>query len=240
MSSTSASAAIAPGSAAANRTQASILTEQIRRDIIAGAFQPNSKLKLRELSERYEVGTVPLREALSRLVLSGFVQAEDQRGFKVTSASPDELLDITQIRQEAEANALRKSIKNGTLEWESGVIAALHRLTNTPMRDPDSLSVLNPEWEKAHDAFHTILISACGSPWLIRICALLREQSDRYRQMSVMSESTSKRDVVKEHQELCDAVISRDAEKACGLLSNHFAATTKLALQRLTNFSEKH
>jgi len=225
--------------AGTNRTQASILTEHIRRDIIAGVFQPNSKLKLRELSERYEVGTVPLREALSRLVLSGFVQAEDQRGFKVTSASSDELLDITQIRQEAEANALRKSIKNGTLEWEAGVIAALHRLTNTPMLDPNSSSVLNPEWEKAHDNFHTILISACGSAWLMRICALLREQFDRYRQMSVMSERTSSRNVVKEHQALCDAVIARDAEKACHLLSDHFAATTQLALERLTKFANE-
>lgn len=216
-----------------NRTQASILTEKIRRDIIAGAFPPNSKLKLRELSERYEVGTIPLREALSRLVLSGFVEAEDQRGFRVSSTSSAELLDIAQIRNEAEANALRKSINSGGLEWESAVIAALHRLSNTPMRDPAPPYLLNPAWEEAHDTFHNALISACGSPWLMRICALLREQSDRYRQMSIMTESTSKRDVVKEHQELCDAVVGRDADKACQLLSKHFASTTQLALERL-------
>jgi DNA-binding GntR family transcriptional regulator len=144
------------------------------------------------------------------------------------------MLDITQIRQESEANALRKSIMNGSLQWESDVIAAHHRLINTPMRHPDSHSVLNPEWESAHDAFHTVMISACGSPWLMKICALLREQFDRYRQMSVMSERTSTRDVVKEHQALCDAVTARDAEKACRLLRDHFGTTTQLALEHLT------
>jgi DNA-binding GntR family transcriptional regulator len=216
-----------------NRTQASILTERIRRDIIAGVFPPNSKLKLRELSERYEAGTVPLREALSRLVLSGFVHAEDQRGFRVTNASAEELLDITWVRLDAEANALRRSIENGTLKWESSVIAALHTLNNTPMRTSDANAMLSPAWEAAHDAFHAALISACNSPWLLRICELLREQSDRYRQMSVMSESTVNRDVAKEHQELCDAVLERDAEKACQLLNAHFMATTELALERL-------
>src|SRR5437868_3130590 len=80
-----------PGS---GRTLASILTESIRSDIITGALQPGLRLKLRELAERYQAGVNPLREALSRLALSGFVEAEDQRGFRVTGMSEAELRDL--------------------------------------------------------------------------------------------------------------------------------------------------
>lgn len=217
---------------AANRTQASILAEMIRKDIILGVFPPQSKLKIRELAERYEVGTVPLREALSRLVQGGFVEAEDQRGFRVAAASVDELLDISRVRQEIESTALRASIEHGDLNWETRVLAAFHRLDRTPMKDASS-KMLNPAWEQAHDAYHSALIAGCGSDWLIKICTLLREQADRYRQMSVVAEKHSKRNVGSEHKDLTDAILARDADRACALLQKHFAATTELALARL-------
>lgn len=217
---------------AGNRTQASLLAEMIRKDIILGVFPPQSKLKIRELAERYEVGTVPLREALSRLVQSGFVEAEDQRGFRVADASAEELLDISRVRQEIESTALRAAIQHGDLDWETRVLAAFHRLDRTPMTDSAS-KMLNPAWEVAHDEYHAALIAGCGSDWLVKICTLLREQADRYRQMSVVAEKHSKRNVGSEHKDLTDAILARDADRACTLLQKHFAATTELALAQL-------
>ena len=48
------------------RTQASLLTDTVLDDIIAGRLLPGAKLKLKELAERYDTGVNPLREALSR------------------------------------------------------------------------------------------------------------------------------------------------------------------------------
>jgi DNA-binding GntR family transcriptional regulator len=38
--------------------------------------------------------------------------------------------------------------------------------------------------------------------------------------------------VAKEHQEMLDATLSRDADKACALLSAHFAATSNLVISQ--------
>lgn len=209
-----------------------MLTDQLKKDIILGVFPPGSKLKPRELAERYDVGTVPLREALSRLVMSGFVEAEDQRGFRVAAASINELLDITRVRQEIESTALRAAIEHGDLAWEANVLAAFHRLDRTPRMDAAS-GELNLEWEIAHEAYHTALLEGCGSNWLIKLSKLLREQADRYRRMSVAVEGRTKRNVMKEHKELMDAIIARNADKACTLLKKHFAGTTDLAIARI-------
>lgn len=214
------------------RTQASVLTDAIREDIIQGVFPPESKLKLRELAERYEVGVIPLREALSRLAMSGFVEAEDQRGFRVASVSRAELLDITRVRQKIETEALRDAIAHGDLNWEAAILAALYRLDRIPLLADGATQGINPEWERAHEDFHTALLAACTSSWQLKLSVLLREQTARYRHLSVQREKSSSRDVGSEHRAIADAVIARDADKACALLQLHFAATTELVLKQ--------
>lgn len=218
------------GADATVRTQASILTDTVRQDIIAGVFPPDSKLKLRELSERYGVGVIPLREALSRLAMSGFVEAEDQRGFRVAGVSEAELRDITRVRQSLESDALRDAIAHGDINWETELMSASHRLSRIPMRLTEPEEMMNPEWERAHDAFHAALLSGARSSWLLKLSALLREQTARYRQLSLRAEKSHMRDVGKEHQEIVDAALARDADKACALLAEHFELTTRLAL----------
>ena len=80
------------------RTAASALANDIRADIISGHLPPGGRLRIKELCERYGSGAIPLREALSRLATSGFVVAEDQRGFRVADVSAAELTDITDTR----------------------------------------------------------------------------------------------------------------------------------------------
>lgn len=215
-----------------SRTKASALTDVIRRDVIQGVFPPGAKLKPRELAERYDVGTVPLREALSRLVLSGFVEAEDQRGFRVAKVSVEELIDLTKARSEIESLALRNAITTGDLSWETGVLAASHKLERTSRHDP-ATGLITPSWERAHDAFHVALLVGCGSAWLIRICNLLRDQVDRYRQLSLEVEIPAGRDVLLEHKLLTAAVLARDANQACLLLQKHFSLTSDLALNQI-------
>ena len=62
-----------------------------------------------------------MREALSRLVADGLVQASDQRGFRVSPVSAADLRDVTQTRVDIEGLALRRSIEHGirlgSLRW---------------------------------------------------------------------------------------------------------------------------
>ena len=72
-------AAMTGGGADGPRTQASLLVDKIRADIVGGALAPGEKLKLGELSDRYDCGINPLREALARLGATGLVVLEEPR-----------------------------------------------------------------------------------------------------------------------------------------------------------------
>ncbi|MBO9329999.1 GntR family transcriptional regulator [Achromobacter sp. HZ01] len=213
------------------RTQASLLTDTVLDDIIAGRLLPGAKLKLKELAERYDTGVNPLREALSRLATSGFVNAEDQRGFSVAKTSREELLDITQTRQRIECDALRASIAHGDIEWEGRVMAALHRLKRQSMMAASGVG-LDPQWEAEHDAFHEALLSACPSKWSLRFSLILRDQTSRYRNLSVMGQNEAgARDVHAEHEAIAKAALAKNADLACALLAEHLRITTALVLE---------
>lgn len=219
---------------ATSRSMASVLAETILEDIVAGVLPPGSKLKIRELADRYQAGVIPIREAVSRLAMSGFVEAEDQRGFRVTKISRADLEDITAVRQRIECDALRDAIESGNLEWEGAVLAAYHQVNSLPsvIKDPDRV---NPVWERAHDKFHATLLAGCRSKWLKHFAATLRIQTTRYRHQSLHNPHAASRDVAGEHEAIVRAVLARDADRACELLTKHFAATTELVLEDIAN-----
>ncbi|MGO4330106.1 GntR family transcriptional regulator [Cupriavidus sp. 2TAF22] len=216
------------------RTWASILELTVREEIIQGKLAAGSKLRLKELAERYQAGVIPLREALSRLCATGFVVAIDQKGFRVAELSESELLDITRVRQQIETQALRDAIASRNVEWEGQLIAAHHRLKRIAILLPGEGRHMNPEWEEAHSDFHAALVAGCGSPWLLRFSALLRDQTARYRLLSMALRKTGrKRDVAAEHEAIVKAAIEGDAELACRLLARHFQETTDLVMAYL-------
>ncbi len=224
-------------SSSSSTTLSSSLASQLRADIIKGVLPPGSKLRTKELCERYGTSLIPMREALSRLASSGFVQAEDQRGFRVSEVSAADLADITCTRLFIEREALRRSIEHGDLAWESRLMAAHHHLSRLQMQTPDEPGIA-PDWEEAHTVFHQSLLSACDSKWLLNLAGVLREQTARYRHLSLQASpssqaatSKSSRNVAAEHQALLAAALSRDANVATALLEKHFQATTELVLQ---------
>lgn len=206
------------------RTLAGKVFEDLRADIVSGRLPPGTKLRFDALREAYGVGLSPLREALSRLAENRLVESTGQRGFRVPSASVEDIRDIAMVRKEVEGLALRRSIELGDDTWEANVVASRHRLSvlsraNRPVTEDD--------WEERHREFHHALVSACQSNWLLHLHGILSDQFDRYRRLSAQSRlPNSPRPLV--HQKLHDAALARDAALAVGLLHDHIDEATAL------------
>ena len=54
---------------------------EIKRDILMATLPPCQKLGLKMLSDRYNCGNSPIREALNQLTVEGWVQRIDKRGY---------------------------------------------------------------------------------------------------------------------------------------------------------------
>jgi DNA-binding GntR family transcriptional regulator len=164
-------------------TLASLVYQQLREDILQGRLEPGSKLRLQYLSKHYQVGNSPLREALNRLSSNGLVTREENKGFRVSSASVAELEELIRTRCMLEETALRESVEFGDSKWEETVVLAFHRLNRLEIGAKDSEHRRTPEWELAHREYHIALLSACGSKILLEFCRQLHEQTLRYRSL---------------------------------------------------------
>lgn len=214
-------------------TISSRISGLLRDQILRGELAPGSKLNLDRLRAEYDVSISPLREAVARLVADGLVEFEDQRGYRVTPISPENLAQVTRLRAELEVMALADSIAHGDLEWESNVMRALYRLHRTE-RDPARPETVEA-WETAHSGFHMALIGGCGMPLLMNFCTVLHNMNERYRRLLIREGAG--RDIRAEHEAIVAAATGRRSTEACAALKAHILTTgeelqTRLAAHR--------
>lgn len=205
--------------------------QRIRGDILQGELKPEEKLKIHALRERYGTGASPLREALSQLTADGLVTRVEKRGFRVARADNDGLDELVQARCWLESQALRESMARGKPEWQHAVVIAIYDLTRTPRSIDDGPEFRsNPEWERLHKRFHMALISGCDNRIVMELCDQFYDRAVRYRALSI-ARAYPKRDVPREHQELADACLGQDVDKAVALLNAHYRRTATLLIE---------
>ena len=206
-------------------TVVDMLAAAIRRDISFGILRPDEKLKIHVLRQSYGGSNHSMRETLRMLAAEGLVEAMSQRGFRVTSATEDDLRDILLMRLETERLGLRRSLAAGDVAWESRVVAALHALTRAEAEvqaNPDDLTALI--WDEACRAATEALISACGSPRLIETADKFYSQSRRFR-LALLREGRIDFAARRNRQEkLREAILARDEPTATRLLEEDIRA----------------
>lgn len=210
----------------------------LKRDILSGELAPGLALRLEFLKQRYQLSFTPLREALNRLQSERLVESIALKGFRVTPLSLKEMQDSMSVRTLIDCEALRRSIANATDEWETDIVATLHALDLATRRKgaEGKANTSYEEVEKRHLALHRALIAACDSRWLLELSATLYVQTERYRRpmLKTSVRRDSSRDVSKEHHEIVDAALARNADLAVSLLAQHYNRTTQLIEKSLT------
>lgn len=187
----------------------------LREKILKGDLPPGEKLKIEQLRTLLNTGASPVREALSLLTSDMLVERMDQRGFRAAPANPANFREILSLRCVMEDMALRLSIENATPAWEEGLVLAHHH-----MKRADAAT-----FEDAHKAFHMSLLANANSPILERYCSQLYDLNIRYRYLAATGRNYRKRDVASEHEEILDAAIDRDTERASKSLLRHYQLT---------------
>jgi len=217
------------------RSLTSAVLAQLRAEILSCRLKPGEKLLIAGLARRLSVSLSAVREALSRLAAEELVQAEDQRGFRVSAVSIGRLRDITNARIDIEAIAIRRAIELGDADWLAAVRAAHLELEATPLPRPGDSGAHFEAWRALHRRFHLSLVSACASPWLLRFRDTLYEQSERYR---FLAHGVRPRAVEAEHATIAQAVLDRDAAAAVRALSDHLALTAEIIVESRWGFDE--
>ncbi len=206
------------------------LTDQVRVDLLEGAWRPGERLQPNKLAERYDTSTTVVREALASLTGSGLVVVVPNRGFFVKSLSAPELTDLTELRCRTEGLAVELAVARGSAAWEAELLTAHYQLQRTQRRDPKDPHHTTTLWAQRHREFHAKIVEASDMPLLIGMAEQLSDATELCRRSSATVSSSDARNVEAEHQGILDAVLERDAALASGLLRSHYERTMRIVL----------
>ncbi len=201
---------------------------RLRQEVLSGGLAPGDKLRIDFLRTAYGFGVSAIREALARLLSDGLVESEAQRGFWVSQISRKDLWDITESRKILEVEALSQAIAHGDIQWETRVVAARYMLERVETTITEKSADAIIRWESANRQFHMTLISGCPIKRLLRFTEQLYDQSLRYRFRTTQRRSYPRSGLSKEHEEIVEATLARNADRACQLLSAHIAEIAKV------------
>jgi DNA-binding GntR family transcriptional regulator len=99
----------------------------LRERIITGDLAPGTEVSEPELAEQLSVSKTPVREAMARLCVEGFMEAYPRRGYRVTPVTVKDMNDLFAIRGMLEGMAAALAAKNLT----NDDLDALDRLADT-------------------------------------------------------------------------------------------------------------
>ncbi len=210
-------------------TRANETFQSLRAGILSGTIPAGARMRTNDLCVQFQVSLGAVREALSQLLAQGLVVSEAHRGFTVSPVSTEDLVDLTRVRIQIENLCLSWAIQAGTVEWESTIIASVHRVSRTQRVGEHGRP--SEEWTDAHNKFHLALLSTCDSPRLMQIRHQLYEQSERYRNLELSLPLN--RNPEAEHQRLAEAALARDIPLATRYMAEHLNLTASNLLKSM-------
>lgn len=191
-----------------------LVLDAIREAIINGSLKPRERLMEIQLAEELGVSRTPIREALRKLELEGFIVMLPRKGAYVADVSFKDIADVFEIRAALESLA-------------AGLAA--ERITDEEMEEMERHLVEKADAIARHDMtqlvevdtkFHELVYRASRNDRLSMIINNLREQIQRYRSTSLAYPGRMKQSL-EEHRAIVEAIQSRDSQLARQLALEH-------------------
>jgi DNA-binding GntR family transcriptional regulator len=199
------------------------LYDSLKADIISGHFAPGSKLKMDALKTRYGSGVNVIRECLARLATEDLVNQENQKGFRVADLSFSRLDELTRLRILLESDGVRQSMVNGTIDWESDLVAAHHKLAYIEARMNENQEHHYSIWHQNDYEFHRALIAACDSELHINYHMRIFDQFRQFVTGDLRTEGFRGSALIIEHETILKAALARDFDTFHQALEQHLS-----------------
>ncbi|MEM8582056.1 MAG: GntR family transcriptional regulator [Pseudomonadota bacterium] len=201
----------------------------IRSQIVSGALAEGERLTEKRLSKDLGLSRTPIREAIGRLILEGFVDRQSGYTTRVAHFPEDEIAQIFEIRCILEAYSARRAAKNATPE-DIEELRSVHSQMqkHTPPRTDHDYKVLT----EANEVFHRIILRAAQSPRLTALMTMAFDVGMVVRTYRIYSDADLMRSL-HHHAELIDAIEAKAPEWAEKVMGAHLLAGAAKVTERV-------
>lgn len=208
-----------------------IVYELLRKAILDGKIKPGERIVENDYAEMFHTSRTPIREALRKLEMEGFVEYLPRKGVIVKGFSLSDIIEIYEIRKSLECLAIR------------------HVVAKISGQEIDQIRAIVQEMEKADQEdnieqlvticqqFHDTILHTSSMPRLTSMINTLQDYLERFKRVT-LEKPERRGNAIKEHQEIFRAIDQRDINKAEELISQHIEASKRAFLEDYTAQAE--
>lgn len=204
----------------------------LRRALICGLLEPGRVLTIRGLAEQLATSTMPVREALGRLISEKALEALPNRSVRVPPVTLERIDDLVHVRTLIEGEAIAMAATRMTEADVSRVKTIL--LEWGRMRDLSDQEDFDREMT-LNQSFHFEIYRCCGSAVMLPMIESLWLQSGPcIREAAYAFSAAGEADTAHCHRIIVEALAAGDAEAARAALAADISRPFRTLRTRLT------
>ena len=191
--------------------------DRLKQAMMTGAFRPSEKITVRAIADALNVSITPARDAITRLITEGALEARSSKTVIVPPLTPDVLDEVTKLRVNLEgmaAEAATQSLGPSDVTKLEKIQDALEEA----MANEDYRTVLN-----RNEDFHFLIYNASNMPRLITIIESLWLRIGPSLNLLYPDFAISRKGV-SNHRDLIQALRKGDAAKVRVAIENDIRA----------------
>lgn len=193
------------------------LSEQVydilKDDIMTGRISLGEKLINRDLQERFQVSSTPVRDAINKLNQDGLIKEITKTGAQLICFDIDYTREVNDFISSLSCEALSMTVMNNQM---SHVITMLKDYLKKQADSTDVDSYFDSDFR-----FHKVFFDYCGNRFL-------KETYKRYNLIRLLliryaiRTNIERASAIHQHQDIMDAYARGEYELAIKLLHNHY------------------
>jgi DNA-binding GntR family transcriptional regulator len=185
----------------------------LKEGIITCELLPGNRLSQSHLSRRLEIGMTPIRDALQRLAMEGFVEVVPRHGYIVTPIDVTYVAEIFEMRQIMEQSAVRLAVERAS----DKDLVCIREMADFQYVFKERETYL--KFLERNADFHLAIAELTGNRRLVDILDKLLIEMTRLFHLG-LDLRDSANEMRLEHIHLADTLLERNADQALTLIEH--------------------
>jgi len=199
------------------QTKIDIVSDRIRESILDGTLKPRDRIQINSVAESLGFSIIPVREAIRKLEVQGFLEIKPHKGVYVREPNVHELADIFEVRVLLECRAARlalEAIKDSDVAELRAVLGAMDKL----LEELGHPSVV--KYFSLNRKFHGMLYKISGNVFLCKMIENIAMNIEPHL-LRYISSPASRQIAYQEHAEIVKACEARDIQRVENTIARH-------------------
>jgi len=195
----------------------------IKEAIQSNAFPPGFRLIERDLAKQFGTSRTPVRSAINRLTVEGYIDQSQYKGAIVKRLSSQDIERLLEVREALEGMACRLAAEYVTDEDKTQLQNIINDMYDA-VEQNDFLRYYGLSGE-----LHTKFMECCNNPYLFDLAQRVNIQTTRFQFRIILVPGRIKK-AVQEHKEIVEKVINGDGVGAEECMRKHIRIVKDILL----------